>query len=106
MIRHLVHLRFKSSVSEQEKVELYGELASLSNHIDGILDFQFHKNVSVETPLVRDFLDMLWFDFRDVATRDTYLEDPTHQAIGARMVAKLEGGAAGAFVCDLEISER
>lgn len=103
MIRHLVHLRFKSSVSEREKATLFAELASLTDHIDGILDFQIHKNVSVETPLVRGFLDMLWFDFRDVATRDLYLEDTIHHAIGARIVDKLDGGAEGAFVCDIDL---
>ena len=48
-------------------------------------------------------MDMFWFDFRDVAVRDTYLADPTHQAIGARLVAALEGGADGVFVCDIEL---
>lgn len=103
MIRHLVHLRFRSDVGRADKDALYAELAGLSGHIDGILDFQHRENVSVETPLVRDFLDMFWFDFRDTAVRDTYLEDPTHQAIGGRIVEKLEGGAEGVFVCDIEV---
>ena len=103
MIRHLVHLRFRSDVGRADKDALYAELAGLSGHIDGILDFQHRVNVSVETPLVRDFLDMFWFDFRDTAVRDTYLEDPMHQAIGGRIVEKLEGGAEGVFVCDIEV---
>lgn len=103
MIRHLVHLRFRSDVERREKEALYAELAGLSGHIDGILDFQQRTNVSVETPLVRDFLDMFWFDFRDASVRDTYLEDPTHQAIGGRIVERLEGGADGVFVCDIEV---
>jgi len=103
MIRHLVHLRFQSTVSDQKRNALYAELAELSGRIDGILDFQIRKNVSVETPLVRGFLDMFWFDFRDVAVRDTYLEDATHQAIGSRIVETLEGGADGVFVCDVEV---
>lgn len=103
MIRHLVHLRFRSDVSRGEKEKLYADLAGLSGHIDGILDFQHRINVSVETPLVRDFLDMFWFDFRDAGVRDIYLEDPEHQAIGARIVEQLEGGADGVFVCDVEV---
>ncbi|WP_120633603.1 Dabb family protein [Ruegeria sp. EL01] len=103
MIRHLVHLRFNSDVSDSDKQALYTDLAALSGHIDGILDFQHRKNVSIETPLVRDFNDMFWFDFRDVAVRDTYLVDPTHQEIGGRIVARLEGGAEGVFVCDVEL---
>lgn len=103
MIRHLVHLRFRTDVNKAEKEALYAELAGLSGHIDGILDFQHRENVSVETPLVRDFLDMFWFDFRDSRVRDTYLEDPTHQAIGGRIVEKLIGGVDGVFVCDIEV---
>ncbi|MBV7397173.1 Dabb family protein [Mameliella sediminis] len=103
MIRHLVHLRFRSDVDAATKAALYDRLGGLSGRIDGILDFQHRANVSVETPLVRDFLDMFWFDFRDVAVRDAYLVDEVHQAIGADIVACLEGGADGVFVCDIEV---
>lgn len=103
MIRHLVHLRFRADTSEATKAALYSDLAGLSAHIDGILDFQHRKNVSVETPLVRDFNDMFWFDFRDSAVRDIYLEDLTHQEIGGRIVDTLDGGADGVFVCDIEL---
>ncbi|MBO9479144.1 Dabb family protein [Shimia sp. R11_0] len=101
MIRHLVYLRFRADISEAQKRALYLDLASLSNHIDGIIDFQHRENVSVETPLVRNFLDMFWFDFADASVRDVYLEDATHKAIGGRIVDCLEGGAEGVFVCDI-----
>ena len=103
MIRHIVHLRFRADITEAEKSALFTELSGLSEHIDGILDFQHRKNISVETPLVREFLDMFWLDFRDTTVRDIYLEDETHQAIGGRIVATLDGGADGVFVCDIEI---
>ncbi|WP_170335399.1 Dabb family protein [Ruegeria arenilitoris] len=103
MIRHLVHLRFESDVSEAEKSALYMDLEGLNGHIDGIVDFQSRRNVSVETDLVRDFNDMFWFDFRDAAVRDAYLVDPTHQEIGGRIVAKTVGGVDGVFVCDIEV---
>ena len=103
MIRHFVHLRFKPDIRDAEKQSLYADLAGLSDHIDGISDFQHRKNVSVETPLVRNFLDMFWFDFRDTDVRDGYLVDEAHQAIGVRIVEKLEGGAEGVFVCDIEL---
>ena len=103
MIRHLVALRFKSGTSEVTKNSLYNDLAGLSGHIDGIMDFQTRSNISVEDPLVRGFRDLFWFDFRDIKVRDIYLEDETHQAIGARIVAELEGGIEGVFVMDFEI---
>ena len=52
---------------------------------------------------MRGFLDMFWLDFRDVGVRDVYLVDAVHQAIGADIVALLEGGADGVFVCDIEL---
>jgi hypothetical protein len=103
MIRHLVHLRFAQDTSDADKQALYDKLADLSDHIDGILDFQHRRNVSVEIPLVRGFNDMFWFDFTDETVRNAYLEDSVHQAIGAEIVARLEGGADGVFVCDVEV---
>ena len=103
MIRHLVHLRFAQDTTDTQKQALYDKLAALSGHIDGIHDFQHRTNVSVEIPLVRGFNDMFWFDFTDETVRNTYLEDRVHQAIGAEIVARLEGGADGVFVCDIEV---
>lgn len=103
MIRHLVHLNFVQAASSEQKRDLMNRLAGLSDHIDGIVDFQARPNVSVETPLVRGFDDMFWFDFRDISVRDAYLVDPVHQAIGADIVALTEGGADGVFVCDIEL---
>ena len=53
--------------------------------------------------MVYGFRDLFWFDFRDTRVRDIYLEDSVHQAIGARIVAELEGGIEGVFVMDFEV---
>ncbi|MEO0916935.1 MAG: Dabb family protein [Pseudomonadota bacterium] len=103
MIRHLVALRFKPGTPADTKQALYDDLAALEARIDGILDFQSRANVSVEDPLVRDFRDLFWFDFRDARVRDLYLEDEVHQAIGARIVAETEGGLDGVFVMDFDV---
>ena len=103
MIRHFVALRFKDGTSQGIKDRLMNDLASLSGHIDGILDFQARPNVSVEDPLVRDFRDVFWFDFRDTDVRDVYLIDEVHQSIGARIVAEREGGPDGVYVFDYEV---
>ncbi|MEL7131119.1 MAG: Dabb family protein [Pseudomonadota bacterium] len=103
MIRHLVALRFPPGAHAEVTQELMDDLASLSGHIDGILDFQVRANVSVENELVRDFRHLFWFDFRDTAVRDTYLEDPVHQSIGARIVAALDRGPDDLFVMDFEV---
>ncbi len=103
MIRHLVALRFRPGTPAETKQALYDDLAALDTRIDGILDFQSRANVSVEDPLVRDYRDLFWFDFRDTGVRDVYLEDEVHQAIGARIVAETEGGIDGVFVMDFEV---
>ena len=103
MIRHLVHLKFRDDVDDAAKIALFDRLAGLNSRIEGILDFQHRNNVSVETDLVRGFLDIFWFDFRDAAVRDAYLVDEVHQQIGGDILACLDGGADGVFVCDFEI---
>ncbi len=103
MIRHIVALHFRAGTTAESKAELYRDLAALKGHIEGILDFRHFDNVSVETPLVRGFNDVFWFDFRDAGVRDAYLDDPVHKAIGARIVAELEGGIDGVFVADVAL---
>lgn len=103
MIRHIVALRFRPGTDPAAKAALYAGLESLRGHIAGILDFRTFDNVSPETELVRGFKDVFWFDFRDEQARDTYLVDPEHKVIGAKIVAELEGGADGVFVADVEI---
>lgn len=103
MIRHIVALRFRADTPQETKLDLYRDLAALAGHIDGIVDFRHFGNVSVETPVVRGFNDLFWFDFRDVAVRDAYLEDAAHKAIGARIVAELESGIDGVFVADVAL---
>lgn len=103
MIRHVVALRFKASISDEAKQDLFQDLAALDQRIDGILDFQSRSNVSVEDHVVRGFRDLFWLDFCDVKVRDAYLEDSAHKAIGARIVAAVEGGVDGIFVMDFEV---
>lgn len=103
MIRHIVSLRFRADTPQATREEFYCELAALSGHIDGILDFRNFTNISVEDDLVRGFRDGFWFDFKDATVRDAYLADPVHQEIGTRLVAELEGGLDGVFVTDIEL---
>lgn len=103
MIRHIVALKFKPEVTAAKKDELYAALKDLDAHIEGILDFRSFRNVSIETPVVRGFNDLFWFDFRDAMVRDAYVVDPEHQKVGARIVAETVGGAGGVYVFDVEI---
>ena len=103
MIRHIVHLRFRDEITPAEKRALFSRLADLRGRVDGILDFQVRRNVSVEPPLIHGFLDMFWFDFSDASARDGYLVDDVHQAIGGDILAAVDGGPEGILVCDIEL---
>lgn len=103
MIRHVVVLHFKTGTSPADKQRIFDDLAGLSGHIDGIIDFQTRANISVEDPVVRGFRDLFWFDFRDRHVRDAYLEDDQHKAIGARILAACEGGTEGVLVMDFDV---
>lgn len=102
MIRHLVALRFRPDTPDATRQALFDDLAGLRSRLDGILDFQTRRNVSVEDAVVRGFRDLFWFDFRDAAVRDAYLADTVHQAIGARIVAATDGGLDGVLVIDFD----
>jgi hypothetical protein len=95
-----VALRFRAGTTDATKAALYADLGALRDHLDGILDFRTGTNLSPEDDVVRGFRDLFWFDFRDAAARDAYLADAAHRAIGARLVAEVEGGADGVFVID------
>lgn len=103
MIRHIVAIRFKDSVSPEAKAGLFAELGALRDMIDGVLDYHAGPNVSPETPVVHGFLDAFWFDFADEAARDGYLVHPAHQAVGAKLVGNADGGLDGILVVDMEL---
>lgn len=103
MIRHLVFLKYAGDVSEKTKETLMRDLEALRFEVEGFEAFFARPNVSPETPLVHGLNEMFWIDFRDADARDAYLANETHKAIGARLMASLDGGANGIFVCDVEL---
>lgn len=103
MIRHLVFLKYAPDVSGDVKDSILKDLNNLKSEIEGILAFGNRPNLSPEDDVIHGFKDMFWFDFKDVATRDAYLENETHKAIGVRIVNAAEGGPEGVFVCDIEL---
>jgi hypothetical protein len=100
MIRHIVLVRFRADVGAGERAAIFADLAAL-RRLDGVLDFGAGPNVSPETAVRHGFGDAFWFDFRDAAARDAYLDDPAHRAAGARLVAAAEGGVDGIVVVDV-----
>ncbi len=103
MIRHMVFMNFRKDVSSETRDAIINDLGQLREEINGIVDFQHRSNISPEDHVTHGFKDMFWFDFQDQATRDVYLQNKNHQAVGARIVAAAADGLRGVFVCDVEI---
>ncbi|MBU1307432.1 MAG: Dabb family protein [Alphaproteobacteria bacterium] len=101
-MRHIVLCKFKASIDEAERQEIFAGLASLRGHLSGITDMSFGRSVSPEG-LEQGFMHGFTIDFADAAARDAYLADEGHKKAGARFVAALEGGFDGLVVCDIEI---
>jgi hypothetical protein len=96
-------MKFAPSVPQNVRDALMTDLEALQADLDGIEAFCARPNVSPEAPFIHGLTEMFWFDFRDEAARDAYLANETHKAIGARLMACLDGRAEGIFVCDIEL---
>ncbi|ASJ73817.1 Dabb family protein [Granulosicoccus antarcticus] len=103
MIRHCVFIQFRSSVTAEQRDELFAEISALQLHLTGILAVHIGANVSPETGMDKGFADGFMVDFAGAEARDAYLVDAAHQRAGARLVEAAEGGAAGILVYDLEM---
>lgn len=103
MIRHLVFLKFAAEVPQAARDALMRDLDALRSEIDGMQDFRTAQNISPESGFTHGLTEMFWIDFRDPQARDAYLTNDTHKAIGSRIMASLDGGAKGIFVCDIEL---
>jgi hypothetical protein len=102
MIRHCVFVRFRPEVERSERDAILADIVALKQRLSGIHAVHVGANVSPEVGMDKGFAEGFIVDFRDAASRDTYLVDPAHQAVGARLVAAA-GGIAGILVYDLEI---
>ena len=103
MIRHCVFIRFKPETSEAQINELFAEIDALKHHMDGVLAVHVGDNVSPEEGMDKGYSSGFIVDFDNALSRDIYLEDAEHQAIGAQLVEAAVNGVEGILVYDLEI---
>ena len=103
MIRHIVLIKFKAGIEQATIERLFDALADLGKEIAGMRGFDGGFSVSPEK-MEQGFRHGFCIDFDDVAARDTYLTHPTHQALGAELVAAADGGISGLIVFDLEMA--
>lgn len=103
MIRHIVLLRFRSAVSEDQIADLFTELHQIDSKVPGLLAITSGKSESPEQ-MERGYMHGFVVDFADWAALQAYQDHPDHKALGAGLVAAAEGGIDGILVFDLPVT--
>jgi len=103
MIRHCVFIRFKPETSQARIDELFGNIDALKHHLTGVLAVHVGKNVSPETGMDKHYSNGFIVDFDDAESRDVYLKDAQHQAVGAQLVEAAVGRVDDIMIYDLKI---
>ena len=103
MIRHCVFVRYRADFDQRDRQRIVADLEALRPKLAGMGAVAAGRNASPEC-LGKGFDDAFIVDFTDAAARDAYLVHPEHQAIGNRIGAAAEGGAAGIFVFDFDLA--
>ncbi len=101
MIRHIVLVRFEPNTTESEIIEIFAELEPLRTNISGMGPVASGKSSSPEH-IERGYMHGFTIDFDTWDGLHAYQNNPSHQKIGAKIVAAAQGGIEGVLVFDLE----
>lgn len=100
MIKHIVLLTFKSTVTSSQIHEVFTQLADLQKVIPAIKHFSFGENCSPEN-LNKGFQHGFIMEFDDAQGRDAYLEHPAHVNLAQNLIIPLlEDSLESALVFD------
>lgn len=100
-VKHVVLLKFKSSITPAKIDEIFAALAGLVGKIPGLLDFSGGAYSSGEG-LDKGFTHGFVMTFTDAASRDGYLPHPEHEKVKAIIFPELDGGLDGVVAFDWE----
>jgi len=100
MIRHIVLIRFRSTLPESRIADLFAELHQIDGKIPGLLAITSGKSESPEQ-MERGHMHGFVVDFTDWAALQSYQDHPDHKRLGAGLVDAAEGGIEGILVFDL-----
>ncbi len=104
MIRHIVLIRFDTSLTEAAIAELFAELPLIRARMPGIGAIHAGRSESPEQ-IERGYLHGFTVDFDSWQALAAYQIHPDHQSLGARLVAAAKGGLEGILVFDLDCGE-
>ncbi|NJS39215.1 MAG: Dabb family protein [Rhodobacteraceae bacterium] len=98
MIRHIVLMRARPTVTEADIAAIFADLHALS--LPGILAIHSGRSESPEG-IERGYLHGFTVDFSDWDALAAYQAHPDHKRAGAALIAASEGGLDGILVFDL-----
>ena len=100
MIEHCVFVRFKSSVTPEQRLALVQAFEGLVGRIDGLLSVAAGVNTPYEAKS-HGFGHGFIVRLTDAQALSAYQQDKQHQALGAALVAAADGGENGILVFDM-----
>ncbi|MCB1458371.1 MAG: Dabb family protein [Nitratireductor sp.] len=105
MIRHVVLVRFRSDLTEAEIGALFEELHQIEGRLPGLRAITSGRSESPEK-MERGYMHGFVADFDDWAALEAYQNDPGHQVLGSKLVAKAQNGKDGILCFDIEVADR
>lgn len=83
-VRHVVVIKFKSHITDDQLVTISDKFRDLKNQIGGITGFEYGENNSTEGAN-RGLTHVFLLTFENAAARDAYLPHPNHLAFVSYM---------------------
>ncbi|MFV0300924.1 MAG: Dabb family protein [Paracoccus sp. (in: a-proteobacteria)] len=102
MIRHIVLIRFRADVTEEQIAGIFTDLQRIRAHLPGMGRFCAGRSESPEQ-IERGFMHGFTVDFADWQALADYQAHAEHRKVGDRIVAAAEGGMEGILVFDFQI---
>ena len=100
MIRHIVLIRFRPDLGEDQIADIWAQLHKIEGKVPGLLSIAAGRSESPEK-IERGYLHGFVAEFTDWQALAAYQEHPEHKRLGARLIENAVGGLDGILVFDL-----
>lgn len=100
MIEHGVFVRFKSSVTQEQRLALVHAFEGLVGRIDGLISVTADVNTPFEAK-GHGFHHGFIVRLTNMQALSAYQQNDQHQVLGAALVAAADGGENGILVLDM-----
>jgi hypothetical protein len=104
MIHHIVMLDLQKELDRKERAAIMLGLDALRADLAGFESFAHGPNRDFEM-LSPDCTYVFICGFTDETALHRYLTDPSHQALGRRLIALCKDGLAGLRVVDMQVAQ-